>query len=318
MTDETPPGGATADPHGGHRYEAAVMLEFPFLALAEGRTEDIRFPDKSGDITLLVTTERTKGMAFVSDVNILIWVITELRDRIRVRHEPRRDIVLSITRSKLLRYIGKGPGGAQHEDLASTLERLCATRVETNLPFEVTGRKVLTFWLLERCEPDDTDPTEPGWAITPPDWLIDVVEQDLIVRIHPDSMKLHGIPRCVYRYARARVRDALFSFVDLDPARAIDRFGSTASVPTMRDKLRRLVGDLERTKALRSGKAALGDAKLSGGAKPRKERQVIIPDYLVTPSATDGVTLSLAPEASTLGLTTHELNVKPQGLLQGT
>ena len=316
MTDETPPG--DIEPHDGQRYEAAVMLEFPFLALAEGRTEDIRFPDKSGDITLLVTTERAKGMAFVSDVNILIWVITELRERIRVRHEPRRDIVLSITRSRLLRYIGKRPGGAQHEDLAEALERLCATRVETNLPFKVTGHNVCAFSLLEGCDRDDTDPTDPVWTITPPDWLIDVVEQDLIVRIHPDSMKLRGIPRCVYRYARARVKDDLFKFVDLDPARAIDRFGSTAPVPTMRDKLKRLVGDLERTKALRSGKAALGDAKLSGGAKPRKEPQVIIPDYLVTPSAKDGVTLSLAPEASTLGLTTHELNVKPHVLFQGT
>lgn len=279
MTDETPPGSFNNELRGGRRYEAAVMLKYPFLAFSERRTKELRFPDASGKITLVVETDRAKGMAFVSDVNVLIWVISELHERIKVRHEPRRDIVLSIARSKLLRYIGKEPGGSQHEDLIQTLERLRATRVTTNLPFETTGGEVCSFSLLEGCDEDKADPTDPVWTIKPPEWLIDVIGQkNSTVPINLDSMKLHGLRRCVYRYALATVGDSTSHQVHLDPARAADRFGATGkgAVPMMRFRLKKLVEALEYAEAQRF--------------EPENERQPIIPDYTVT-SAKDGITI---------------------------
>ena len=298
MTDETPPGEPDADPHGGLRYEAAVMLEYPFVALAHSRTEELRFPDASGKITLVVKTDGTKGMAFVSDLNVLIWVITELHERVNVRDEHRDDIVLSIARSKLLRYIGKQPGGPQHKDLVETLERLHATRVETNLPSKVTRGELHSFKLLERCDVDDTDPTDPVWTLTPSDWLIDIVQKKHIKPINPDSMKLHGIERCVYRYARATVGDDSSRQVHLDPARAADRFGLTGkgAVSMMRFRLKRMVEKLASAEALQSGKATPDDTRPPGGKgrAPKKKRPPIIPDYTVTASATDGITIQQA------------------------
>lgn len=296
MTDERTMDGFSARPHGSPCYEAEVMLNYPFLALGKGCTEELSFFDASNKTRLVVTTDRPDGMAFVSDVNVLIWVISELRERLLVRNEDRRDIVLSIAHSKLLRYIGKSPGGRQSKLLYGTLERLCATRVETNLPLKMTKGKVFTFHLLERCEPSDAD--DPVWTITPPDWLIEVVQQKCIVRVNPDSMKLTGIPRCVYRYARATVGDSV-GFMDLDPARAADRFGSTGKtrVRSMRHKLKKLVADLERSRMPGNEPSEPQGSTAPRGEEPKPERQIAIPDYRITASPTDGITIDLDPGA---------------------
>lgn len=296
MIDERAFDGFSPGAQGSPCYEAEVMLEYPFLALAEGQTAELRFPGASDGTRLVVTTNRPNGMAFVSDMNVLIWVICELRERLLIRGEHRRDIVLSIAHSKLLRYIGKSPGGRQSKLLHGTLERLCATRVETNLPLKMTKGKVFTFHLLERCERSDVD--DPVWTITPPDWLIEVVRQKCIVRVNPDSMKLNGIARCVYRYARAKLGDGV-GFVDLDPARAADRFGSTGKirVRSMRHKLKKLVADLDRSRMPGNEPSEPQGSTAPRGKEPKSERQIAIPDYRITASPTDGITIDLDPDA---------------------
>lgn len=287
---------AHADPHGGHRYEVEAMMLFPFLALGEGRTKLIRFPDKSGQITHTVETDRAQGMAFIEDLNVLIWVITELRERIHVGGRPRRDLVLSIARSDLLRFIGRERGGRQWKLLDATLERLCKTRVTTNLPRKVTGGEVQTFTLLEDCSWGDA--ADPVLTLVPPQWLVDVVgNRDAIMRVNPASMRLTGIERCIYRYARARVPPEICSPVLLDPARAVDRFGSMGRAAGMRFKLKKLVKELERAEALRSNGTATDETDIQDGKVSKRDRPVIIPDYIVTASATDGIAMEFDPDA---------------------
>ena len=217
-------------------------------------------------------------------------MISELRERIHVRHEPRHSIVLSIARSQLLRYIGKQRGGSQYDDLAASLERLCATHVKTNLPLKMTGGKVQSFALLERYEPDDAYATDPVWTITPPEWLVDIVHQDLIVPVHPNSMNLSGIARCVYRYARATIGDTT-RCVHLDPARAADRFGATGkgAVPMMKLRLKRLVESSTATEAPGGEMIASSNEPRPTIRKTGARRPWGIPHYTIVASAKGGV-----------------------------
>ncbi len=245
---------AHAEPHGGHRYEVKAMMLFPFLALGEGRTEPIRFPDRSGQITHRVETERARGMAFIEDLNILIWVITSCAsastslanpDATSPYRSPVRPV--AVHREERGGFSGncsnattRTPAHDTHDRHAEQREAKAGDR----------GIEVQTFTLLEDCSWDDA--ADPVLTLVPPQWLVDVVGNR--GRHHagqPASMRLAGIERCIYRYARATVppRSAA-PYLSIRPAPSIAsaRWG----VRGYAFKLKKLIEDLERAQALRS------------------------------------------------------------------
>lgn len=190
--DRLPPSGAFS----GLRAPL-FLLNYPFVALAR-RTAPIEYEGWAGGRGFTLTVAATSpaaGLPLHTDEDVLL-VATTLLVRALDAGRPLPNPI-HITPLALLRALGRPVGGAQRAQLDAALTRLVNTTVDTDL---WPGWPRL-FSLIERVE----RPAGPGgpYELHLPEILLAVVRAKHIRSFAPAALRLHGLERRLYGWARA-------------------------------------------------------------------------------------------------------------------
>jgi plasmid replication initiation protein len=177
------------------------LMERPFFSLAKNkRTVPIEY--QVGENYIKVTANEEYGMATIWDADILIWAasqITEARER-----GLKTSRFFHLSAYDLLKFIHRGTGGKDYQELKAALHRLRSTDVVTNI--RQGKRKAYHHfgWLNEWKEITDEKGRSLGIEFIIPDWLYDgILNQRLILTIDPSYFDLtSGIERWLYRVVR--------------------------------------------------------------------------------------------------------------------
>src|SRR4051812_13600150 len=146
-------------------------MSVPLVSLSKGkRTAPIEWTSADGSRYVRVTANATYGMATIWDMDVLIWVVSQINAAIEAGKPVSPE--LHFQPYDMLKAIDRGVSGKQYKELEATLNRLAGTLVETNIRTEGNRRKS-TFHLLERWDHDTDDITErsKGLKLTLPQWV---------------------------------------------------------------------------------------------------------------------------------------------------
>lgn len=208
-----------ADPPLRDHQDAMI---FPFLSLQKNRTKPIEYKSAKKGVAVRVSAHDGFYIASIWDWDMIIAISAILNDASerqlpatpRVRFAPHQ--VLKIMR--------RNTSGREYINLAHTVRRLQATRVETNIRVEdIQGGEGAFNWLssynipkryhrsefiTEDAPEGDPDPTKP-WEVEFPSWLYKGLLSKRILAVHPAYFDLKGgIERWLYRVARKAVPDS--------------------------------------------------------------------------------------------------------------
>jgi hypothetical protein len=173
------------------------LLRYPFVALNR-RTAPIHYKGMEDGRAFFLTVGTTwpaSGLPLHTDADILIAAATLLKDALddgKPLPNPIR-----ITPLRLLRMLGRPVGGSQRAQLEAALTRLSNTSVNTDL-WPAAGT---LFSLIERVERPD-GPRGP-YKLHLPEFLLEEVRRERIFSFAPAALRLHGLERCLYGWARA-------------------------------------------------------------------------------------------------------------------
>lgn len=227
-------------------------MAFPFLSLQKDRIRPIEFRDRARGIAINVAAHPGYHIASIWDWDFVI-AISSLLDRGLELKLPAPS-TLSFVPYQVLKIMGKGNSGREYLNLASTIRRLQATRVETNIRMaDLEGGEGAFNWLagysfpkkyhkdsITQDAPEGVpDPTKP-WTVVLPPWLYRAVErQDELLAVHQEYFALKsGIERWLYRVARQHLAGPRGVPVLCFPLAQLHRqSGLTSPVRKLRDKL---------------------------------------------------------------------------------
>lgn len=173
------------------------LLRYPFVALNR-RAAPIHYKGMEDGRAFFLnvgTTSPASGLSLHPDADILIVAATLLKDALDDGKPLPNSI--RITPLKLLRMLGRPIGGSQRAQLKAALTRLTNTSVNTDL--WPAGGKL--FSLIERFERPD-GPSGP-YELYLPEFLLEEVRRARILSFAPAALRLHGLERCLYGWARA-------------------------------------------------------------------------------------------------------------------
>jgi plasmid replication initiation protein len=177
------------------------LMERPFFSLSKNRrTAPIEYT--VGENYICVTAPEKYGMATIWDADILIWAasqITEARER-----GLKTSRFFHLSAYDLLKFIHRGTGGKDYQELKAALYRLQSTSVVTNIRQGKRKEHHQFSWLNEWKEIVDEQGRSLGIEFILPDWLYDgILNQRLILTINPVYFDLtSGIERWLYRVVR--------------------------------------------------------------------------------------------------------------------
>jgi plasmid replication initiation protein len=173
------------------------LLRYPFVALNR-RAAPIHFEGTAGGrafFLTVATTSSTVGLPLHTDADILVAATTLLKD-VLDDGQPLPNPI-TITPLTLLRMLGRPTGGSQRTQLEAALTRLTNTSINTDL-WPAAGT---LFSLIERVERPD-GPRGP-YELYLPELLLEEVRRERILSFAPAALRLHGLERCLYGWARA-------------------------------------------------------------------------------------------------------------------
>ena len=127
-------------------------MEVPFLSLSKKpRTTPIFYKSDTAEIT--VTGGAPYGIATIWDWDLMMWLLSQVREALDKGDEASRKIRFSP--HAFLKAARRGLGGLQYQRLDEAIKRLKNTTVVTNIRAK-KGRTVMFSWLdygeLERDE----------------------------------------------------------------------------------------------------------------------------------------------------------------------
>lgn len=173
------------------------LLRYPFVALAR-RTAPIQYKGMEGGRAFFLNVGANppaSGLPLHTDADILIAATTLLKDALdggKPLPNPIRTTPL-----ELLRMLGRPVGGSQRAQLEAALTRLTNTSVNTDL-WPAGGT---LFSLIERVERPDGP--SGSYELYLPEFLLEEVRRARILSFAPAALRLHGLERCLYGWARA-------------------------------------------------------------------------------------------------------------------
>ena len=254
--------------------DAIDLMAWPCFALSKRPRHVPIQHEYRRDFLRVVPVSAGPGLATIWDADLLIWAVSQLVEA----HDRRLSVspVLMVSGFQVLRFLGRGTGQTQYRQLATALDRLAGSAVETSIgaSLAVPAR----FRWVERWAR-----TDGGLMIVVPDWLLAVViDRRRVLRIDPAYLRLSGgIVRWLWRLLRRHAHEKStgweISLLALHArsgslARPTDfiadlrRIARTNALPGYRLSLVRRAGE-ERLRAVRSAEP-IPSAAMVPGDKP--------------------------------------------------
>src|SRR5271166_527155 len=181
------------------------VMERPFFSLAKRkRLTPIEYVSPDGSAFVNVLPHHDFGMATIWDADLLIWASSTLN---AMRKKGANDLprTLHFQAYDLLKTIGRGTGGRDHQLMREGLDRLQATVVKTNIRVK-KGKKERTFHWIEGWTDviDQETAQSKGMSMTLSDWFFEGILMDgALLSIDPVYFSITGgRERWLYRVAR--------------------------------------------------------------------------------------------------------------------
>lgn len=181
--------------------ETQETMEFPFLCLSKKpRFRPIEYTSPTGE-QILVTGGEPYGIANIWDWDLMIWLLSQIREGIKQGEIVSRKLRFSAR--VFLKTVRRADGGSEYRRLEKTLERLKNTNVKTTIRAK-NGKSVMFSWVeyLEMVR-DEAGRLQEVIVVIP-EWLFEAVsDNSMILTLHPDYFLLKGgLERWLYRLAR--------------------------------------------------------------------------------------------------------------------
>lgn len=180
--------------------DARETMEAPFLSLSkQPRFEPIRFRSERCEVT--VTGGRPYGIANIWDWDLILWLLSQVRQALDRGEKPSRKI--RFHRRAFLKDARRAAGGAQYRRLEESITRLLNTTVVTTLRAK-NARTIMFHWIefaeLER----DANGNVTHAIVVLPEWLFEAVcDKSRVLSLHRDYFLLTGgLERWLYRFIR--------------------------------------------------------------------------------------------------------------------
>ena len=221
------------------------VMEYPFLSIQKGRRKPIKFTSSDGRIHLEITGQDKRGLATIWDWDLIIYLSAHISDAYEQGYTAKRWV--QFAPYDALKYMGKGTGGRQYQELVKTIMRLSGTEITTSVRITDTeGEQGNLRWIenykipkryaehqfIRDMDDGEADPRKP-WAVLLPEWIFNAIERRTgILAVHPDYFDLTGgLERWLYRLARKSVPDkADFPAINYRMETLHARSGSTREI----------------------------------------------------------------------------------------
>ena len=177
------------------------QMEHPFYSLSKKLEKNVRRYEHNGN--WIEITPSVKGLATIYDKDILIYCISQIMAKIKLR-EPISQRV-RINSHDLLVFTNRGTSGRDYMALIEALDRLEGTRIRTNI---VTGEdeQIDGFGLIDASairRKHGLDGRLLWCEIKLSDWVFNAIRAREVLTLHRDYFRLRKpIERRVYELAR--------------------------------------------------------------------------------------------------------------------
>lgn len=163
------------------------MLEHPFYSLSK-RPEMSPRLYRHGPVQVELIPSR-KGLPTIYDKDLLIYAVS------KVAAGMRRGLsvgpVVEMPSAEILQFTNRGTSGREYRALEDALERLAGTLVKTTIRAPKGGRDVAMFHLVENATLGRRGRLGvTGCTIRLPAWVLDAIEANAILTLHPDYFRL--------------------------------------------------------------------------------------------------------------------------------
>jgi len=180
--------------------DAIDLMAWPCFALGKRPRQMPICHEYRGEYLRVVPVGPGPGLATIWDADLLTWAVSQVveADDRRLSVSP----VLVVSGFQVLRFLGRGTGQTQYHQLATALDRLVGSAVETSIG--ASPAVPARFRWIERWAR-----TDGGLTIVVPDWLLAVViDRRRVLRIDPAYLRLSGgIARWLWRLVRRHAHE---------------------------------------------------------------------------------------------------------------
>ena len=222
--------------------DAREAMEVPLLSLTkQPRFDPIRY--KKDDIEVVVTGGKPFGIANIWDWDLVIWLMSQVRQALDRGEKPSRKI--RFHRRAFLKDARRSDGGDQYRRLHESIQRLSNTNVFTTIR-PGPGRRTVKFTWIEFADIERDESGRMTYAVVViPEWLYAAAcDQSRVLTLHRDYFLLKGgLERWLYRLARKGAGSRRWSWT-IEGLH--HRSGSTSKLKYFARAIRRIVaqGDL--------------------------------------------------------------------------
>ncbi|WP_259204441.1 replication initiator protein A [Salinibacter ruber] len=186
------------------------LMAHPFAAFSKDLNEiTYRRQYSSGrTVELEVTSSSTYGMATIHDFDVVLYVISVIREAMNRGEEPPRTV--TFTPRQLLKWSDRSTSGRGYDHLYNALERLATTSVKTTVMQQESRRENLEPWLawtIHLREDGETLQRNDQITIRLNSWLWkSVAEHEFVLAIDREYFSLRSsYERFLYRVFRKSV-----------------------------------------------------------------------------------------------------------------
>ncbi|MCU4676399.1 replication initiator protein A [Catenovulum sp. 2E275] len=204
-------------------------MVWPVFAL-DGKSKDaLDFEYKGVSIKIVPSV---MGRATVKDKEILVYCLSHIMAMKNAGIPPSNTVY--FTTYEILKATGRGTSGKEYKLIEKALYRLAGTLITTDYQFN--GRKIPeSMGLIENFKLFDNHGLN-GWQITLPEWLIEVIDDNEVLTLHPDYFLLKNpFERRLYEVCRKRCGKQPKHEIKLDNLKK--RIGIRLSIPALKARL---------------------------------------------------------------------------------
>ena len=176
-------------------------MEAPFLSLSKKpRLEPIKY--ESNGIEVMVTGSNPHGIATIWDWDLMMWLMSQIRHAMDNKLPVSRQIRFS--RGAFLRDARRNVSGDEYRRLATAIDRLRTTNVQTTIRAPKGRRRIGFSWLEYTETESDVDDAIREALVVIPEWLFDAItDKSRVLTLHRDYYLLSGgLERWLYRFIR--------------------------------------------------------------------------------------------------------------------
>ncbi len=181
--------------------DSRETMEVPFLSLSKRpRSEPIKYEADGVEVT--VTAPAETGIANIWDWDLIMWLLSQLREAVDLGQTVSRQIRFS--RWAYLKDVRRRVTGREYQRLEAAIKRLTSTTVETTIRAPAGSRTVIFHWIEHSDLVRDSQGKLSDAIVTLPKWLFEAVtDHRLVLSMHRDYFLLTGgFERWLYRFIR--------------------------------------------------------------------------------------------------------------------